>query len=214
MTRLLTILLVLAAAACAQAAVETHTVTVSNNGLTDFYATLDIPQHNVALEGDLVSVEIAITADIDGYFFVENLGAGGGGWQINELTWTFTGDMLGGNVLSHSTTVTQPFTSLTAYDGVTDYAGTSGATFPYHEDNAAALNWMPGDAGFASFDGTGTVPLDVATTVWTSHTVYGGSNTSGFSTNTTWTATVTYTYDPLSVATEVSSWGRVKTLFR
>jgi hypothetical protein len=199
---------------CGHAAVETHTVTVTNGGLTDFYATLDIPQHNEALEGDIISVGIAITANIDGFFYVENLSASTGGWRINELTWTFTGAMLGGNVLSHGTTVTQPFTALSAYDGLQDYAGTSGAKFPYYENSTANLAWIPGDAGFTSFDGTGTVALDVSTTVWTSHSVFGGSSVSGFSTNSTWTAVVTYTYDPLSVASEVSNWGTVKSLFR
>ena len=214
MIRLLTLVLAFSLAAAAHAAVETHTVTVANGGLTDFYATMDIPQHNEALDGDLISVEIAITANIDGYFYVENLSAGSGGWRINELTWTFTGGMLGSNVLSHSSTVTAPFTALSGYDGVQDYAGTSGAKFLYYEDNTANLAWNPGDAGIASFGGTGTVALNVSTTVWTSHSVYGGSNVSGFSTNSTWTAVVTYTYDPLSVASEVSSWGTVKSLFR
>lgn len=214
MTRLLTIVLALSFAATAYAAVETHTVTVTNGGLTDFHATLNIPQHYEALEGDLLSVEIAITANIDGHFYVENLSASSGGWRINELTWTFTGDMLGSNVLSHGTTVAEPFHALSGYDGTQDYAGTSGATFPYYEDNTANLAWNPGDAGFASFGGTGTVPLNVSTTVWTSHSVFGGSSVSGFSTNSTWTAVVTYTYDPLSVATEISSWGTVKSLFR
>lgn len=51
MLRLLTMICILAAAAGALAVTETQTLTVSNGGQTDFYATLDIPQHDAATKG-------------------------------------------------------------------------------------------------------------------------------------------------------------------
>lgn len=214
MRTLLPILAVLGLAASALGVVETQTLTVSNGGLTDFYATLDIPQHDEVAEGELLSVSMEITAELDGQFRYENLGASTGGFQIHFVEWTFTGDFQAATLLGESQNFSHPLTLVGAYDGVTDFAGTSGATAPYGGTATATASWLPGDAGFDAFAGTGTLPFDVATTVLTSHTVYGGQATSGFSTDTTWTVVLTYEYDPLTVANEPLTWSEVKSLYR
>jgi hypothetical protein len=205
--------LVLSASACL-AATETQTFSVSNGGLTDFYATLDIPQHDSDLLGELLQVTLDFEAVIDGYFYYENLGGGTGGYQINENTWTFTATVLGDTPVNASNTMTHPLTLVDPFDGVEDYAGASGATVPYVDSAAGSAVWLPADAGFSSFEGAATVPVDVATTIWTSYTTYGSPSRSGLHTDTTWTVTVTYEYDPASVPAEGESWGRLKALYR
>jgi hypothetical protein len=214
MRKLLTLTLALLLSTGAYAAIETQTLTVSNGGLTDFYATLDIPQHDTAAEGDLLSIQIEITAELSGEFFYENLGGSSGGYQINYFDWNFSGDFLGQPVMNVDNSFSHPLTLVDPYDGVTDYAGASGVTVPYGGNEALTLSWLPADPGFADFDGTGTLPFDVATTVLTSHSVYGGQSTSGFSTDTTWTIVITYEYDPLTVPTDEATWDHVKSLYR
>jgi hypothetical protein len=136
-----------------------------------------------------------------------------GGYRINENTWNFSADFQGGSLIATGETVTEPLTFVDAYDGVTDYDGPSGATVPYHGTATTTVGYLPGDADFWDFEGLGTLPLDVATNIFSSYTVYGSPTTSGLHTETTWTATVTYTYDP-AVAAETKTWGEVKSLYR
>jgi hypothetical protein len=214
MNRLLPVL-VLAALLAAPAMVlaDTEVHTVSANGPTDLYATLDIPQFDPG-KGDLLQVTLEIAGTIDGYFYYENLSAGGGGYRILENTWNFAATLQGTGLVADTGTMSTPFVSRTAFDGVEDYAGTSGAKVPYSDTTAATGTYLPADTGFAGFKGTATLPLTAATTIWSSYSAAGGASHSGLHTDAAWTVTVTYSYRPASVATENRTWGGVKTLFR
>ncbi|MFO7652405.1 MAG: choice-of-anchor E domain-containing protein [Candidatus Krumholzibacteriia bacterium] len=214
MNRLLMVLLAIVFAVSAQAATETQTIEVTNGGLTDFYATLDVPQHNVAVLGDLLSVTLEISSVVDGSFFYENMGASDGGFQVNDVSWVMTAEFESATVLSQGNTFTYPLTMVGPYDGVMDWDGTSGVTLPYGDTVNTSLSWLPADAGFAAFDGTGTRPLAVSTTVLSSLSAYGGQSAYGVRTEATWTATITYEYDPQSVSSENQTWSGVKALYR
>lgn len=216
MRRLLPILAlvaVLAIPSVTPAETEIQTVSVANGGLTDFYATLDIPQFDT-VKGELLNVTIQVAATLDGYFYYENLGTGTGGYRILENTWTFAAALQGVSLVGDTGTMSTPLVFLTAFDGIEDYAGTSGATVPYGDTASASGIYLPADAGFAGFQGTATLPMDVATTIWTSYSAYGGTTHSGLHTDASWTVTVAYEYVPASVASENLTWGGVKTLFR
>ena len=80
-------------------------------------------------------------------------------------------------------TMSTPLVFPTAFDGVEDYAGTSGATVPYGDTASASGIYLPADTGFAGFKGTVTLPMDVATTIWTSYSTCGGLTRSGLHTD-------------------------------
>lgn len=209
---LLAIAVLLAAPAAAPAETETRTVSVAANGLTDFFATLDIPQFD-PLQGELLNVTLYVAATLDGTFFYENLGTGTGGYRILENDWTFAANLQGASVVADTGTMSTAAVFLTAFDGVEDYAGTSGATVPYGNTTSGTATYLPVAAAFAGFQGLATVPLNVATTIWTSYTVYGSPTHSGLHTDASWSATVTYEYVPAAVGTQNLTWGGVKKLF-
>lgn len=203
----------LAASSVALAATEIETVSVSANGLTDLHATLNIPQFD-PVKGALLNVTIQVAATLDGYFYYENLGTGTGGYRILENTWTFAAALQGVSLVGDTGTMSTPSVLLTAFDGIEDYAGTSGATVPYSDTASASGIYLPADAGFAGFKGTATLPMAVATTIWTSYSAYGGLTHSGLHTDAGWTVTVSYEYVPATVAVENLTWSGVKSLFR
>jgi hypothetical protein len=192
---------------------ETEIHHVSASGLTDLHATLDIPQFD-PVKGDLLNVTVHAAGTVDGYFYYENLSAGPGGYRILENTWTFAATLQGVGLVSDTGTMSTPFVARTAFDGVEDYAGTSGATVPYSDTTSASRVYLPADTGFAGFQGTATLPMDVATTIWTSYSAAGGLSHSGLHTDASWTVTVSYEYYPAVVNSENLTWGGVKTLFR
>lgn len=214
MRRLLPILAfaaILAASSVVLAETETHTVAAS--GLTDLHATLDIPQFD-PVKGVLLNVGIQVAATLDGYFYYENLGTGTGGYRILENSWTFAAALQGVSLVGDTGTMSTPFVARTAFDGVEDYAGTSGATVPYRDTASASGTYLPADTGFAGFQGAATLPMDVATTILTSYSAYGGTTRAGLHTDASWTVTVSYEYVPAVVNSENLTWGGVKTLFR
>jgi hypothetical protein len=215
MFRLITILLVLAVSTSSFAVVETAVVSASSSGNTNLEATLDMPQHNEALLGDLLSVSLHIEGSIDGFFYFENLGSGWAGYRIVDLNWALTADFLGENLIDHTGIITEPgFTWMEPFDGLEDYAGTSGTTLPYDDMAEATRVWLPGDPGFDSFSGNGTIPLDVVSHRVGTVSTSGSPTIWGLTDDGLWTATITYEYDPATVDTDQQSWSGVKALYR
>jgi hypothetical protein len=181
--------------------------------LTNLYATLNIPQFD-PVKGDLLNVTVHAAGTVDGYFYYENLSAGPGGYRIYEITWTFAAALQGTSLVGDTGTMSTPFVALTAFDGVEDYAGTSGAKVPYSDTTSASRVYLPADAGFSGFQGIATLPMDVATDIMISYLTADGLNNSGQQTDASWTVTVSYEYVPAVVGSENLTWGGVKTLFR
>ena len=210
---LLAIVIAMAASPVFAGEIEVQTVSVSASDLTDLVTTLNIPQFN-AVKGTLLKVTLDVSATLNGYFYCENLSAGPGGYQVNENTWHFVAGLQGVGLVSKSGTMSTPSVLLGAFDGVQDYAGTSGATVPYADTAAATATYFPADAAFAGFQGGATLPLNVSTTIWTSYSTYGGHSVSGLHTEGGWIATVSYEYQPTTVPAGDMTWGGVKTLYR
>jgi hypothetical protein len=81
---------------------------------------------------------------------------------------------------------------LTKYDGVTDYAGTSGAiaaTFSASDGNVLFYN-----SGLASFIGTGSLTFGLVSDAYTTLMTTGGNNSTSMSTAGQAAVTVTYDY--------------------
>jgi hypothetical protein len=84
---------------------------------------------------------------------------------------------------------------LTKYDGITDYAGTSGAIVAtFTPSNSEVLSY---NSGLASFIGTGSLTFGLVSDASTALTTTGGNNSTSMST--TGQAGVTITYDYTSI---------------
>jgi hypothetical protein len=100
------------------------------------------------------------------------------------------------------------------FDGVVDYAGTSGVTFP---DVVDATTWsatLTAPADLAVFAGTGTVDLPCQAVGRAFLSSTGGNNTHIVRTKAAAVVQVTYTYSPNSVAARPRTWGAIKGLYR
>ena len=107
----------------------------------------------------------------------------------------------------------QTVDNVTAYDGVTDFAGTSGKTYPSLSGDKAESFCTHASADLALFTGAGNIVLPVVAT--------GTSNGSGagnlilqFATDASAGASVTYYYETCPVPAQPTTWGRLKQLIR
>lgn len=168
-----------------------------------------LPQFDPSL-GVLRYVELRFATSLNGVVGLENTSGSSvvlGGWAgtifaIMYLPWSVAGSA--GAVANPS--YAPPMTTLSAYDGVTDYAGNSGELFAFMESTGDG-NPAPEFARFldqdlAPYVGTGTVAISVGPT-W--ENVLGGFQlppgvvaTKDVSAQTR--LFVTYTYDPFPAA--------------
>ncbi len=222
MTVLITLIMVLPIASMG----ATIVVTDSVSGLTDHYGTLTVPQFDGMYP--LNSITIEATGWLDGFLGYENtnLTASGGfnlvsndfdGWLYlgGEHGEGFQAPVTGGDLLFEYHDAGDPSGAVFvgAFDGIVDYAGTSGASLPYGTSNPFSMTLTPDNPLVASFYGDGTVDFSVLGWIWTSVTIYGADNSWELSTTAGWDITVTYDFDT-AVAIEASTFGSVKALFR
>jgi len=132
---------------------DTQVVTDSYEGLTDVYATLTVPQFGTGQT--LNSVTIDATGWGDGYLFYENTGLFGGfNMSLNEFTFEFVlggelnpdnWEIVGGDLLFDVIEELPPSGTIFVeeFDGVIDYAGPSGATFPYSTSHDWTMEITP-----------------------------------------------------------------------
>lgn len=165
------------------AATVTHTATVFPTG-TDWRVTNSVPQFDPAL-GTLTNVTISVAVNASTQLRVENRDTAA--WPTYAASdVTATGTVAG---YSASTTLTNSHTTtLSAYDGVLDYGGTSG----FNVTVVGADSGFAVPASFTPFIGTGTVPLIAAATAVGA---YEGSGDYRFIVNTRASAVVTVTYE-------------------
>jgi len=147
----------LLACACG-AATQSHSCSIPG-GYTNWTDYLSVPQFDSSL-GTLNSVTIDLDGHIAGVAKLESLDQ-----DSSEISTTITGTVVVSGLGSVSSVSASPVASLTqsvtAYDGVLDWGGTSGATLGYSANASnSALLTAPGD--LANFIGTGLVSLPVA----------------------------------------------------
>ena len=177
------ILLILALAVRVAAASITHTATVFPN-IPDWSVTNSVPKFDPTL-GTLTNVVVSVAANASTRFWVENRDT------IERSTYaasrvTATGTAAG---YAATTTITNLHTAtLSAYDGVLDYGGTSGFNVAVVGSDSGSI--VPSD--LTPFIGTGTVPLVAAATAVG---VYEGSGDYRFIVNARASAIVTVTYE-------------------
>lgn len=215
----LTVLIALPTLALADTQVETD----SYEGITDVYATLTVPQFDGMYP--LTSITIAVTGYAEGEFFYENTGPFGGfNFALNEFTFEVVlggelnpdgWEIIGGELLFDAIVETPPSGSIfvEAFDGIIDYAGPSGVTYPYSSTNDWTMEITQDNPLYGDFIGDGNVDFSVMCLVWQSITIFGADNDWGTSTIAGFDMTVTYDFDG-SVATEPTSFGGIKAMFR
>lgn len=177
------ILLILALAVRVAAASITHTAATFPQ-ITNWSLTNSVPQFDPAL-GTLTNVTITVAVNASTQLRVENRDTTP--WLTYAASEvTATGTVAG---YSASTTLTNSHTAtLSEYDGVLDYSGTSG--FNVAVVGADSGFAVPSD--FTPFIGTGTVPLIAAATAVG---VYEGSGNYRFIVTTRASTIVTVTYE-------------------
>lgn len=177
------ILLILTLVVRVAAASITHTASTFPQ-LTNWSLTNSVPQFDPAI-GTLTNVTISVAVNASTQLRVENRDTTA--WPTYAAAEvTATGTVAG---YSASTTLTNSHTTtLSAYDGVLDYGGTSG----FNVTVVGADSGSAFPASFTPFIGTGTVPLIAAATAVG---VYEGSGDYRFIVNTRASAIVTVTYE-------------------
>jgi hypothetical protein len=101
--------------------------------------------------------------------------------------------------------------SLTAYDGIADYAGTSGITHTGLAASAADSLCLSLPADLALFAGPGTISLPCTAANISTHD---GANSWSFGVLAAAIINVTYTYTPCATPAKPMTWGRLKTVYR
>ncbi len=159
----------------------------------DWTAPITVPKFNPAL-GTLNSIVFSMTGYVRGNAQVENTSPSSGSETkltlASGLTLTRPG---GGPALVVATPIViNPF-SAGPFDGVIDFAGTSGATLSGLLGSKFNLFHYESDADKALFTGGGTIDLPL-TAIGTSRANGGGSTISLFETESRGEVTVTYRY--------------------
>jgi hypothetical protein len=189
MRKLLYALFVLAISLTAQA--NTITYSDSITGLFDLVPNRDlvVPQFDSSL-GTLNSVTMDISTAIQASLGFENLKKfAGGNFDISASVhgYVVVSSMIMSNFVDSQTyTIT-----LQPYDGILDYAGTSGTTVATYSDVDNGIFTQTSD--FARFIGTGSVPFNIMTDARADH--FGLPANSSATINTTAQASVSVTYD-------------------
>lgn len=177
------ILLFLAASLRVAAASVTHTATIFPT-LTDWSLTNSVPQFDPAL-GTLTNVTVTVAANVQSTFFTENRDRRA--WDTTTTSHATVSASV--DTLSASTLIEPSHTqNLTAFDGVIDFAGTSGFT----ASESGTGTGFNSTSVVAPFIGVGTVPLTASAVATASYT---GSGFYRFVVNTSASALVTVTYE-------------------
>ena len=180
----------LALAGASQAATFVTTASLGQQK-TDFTnRPLNLQQFNPTL-GTLTSIQLTLAGTANGSIAFESLDASAVSINTNlQATVTATGPS---NLVISTLPQNNASTAVTAYDGVTDFGGTSGRTF--NGLTATDTQSSTITSGFAPYTGTGNVVINL--TGNGNSTVSGSANLATFISQTAGgTATLTYTYTP------------------
>lgn len=210
----LAMLLVLAlgslCAVAGSASADTYTVcdSIPRTTFQDVTLTLDIPEFPFQ---DCYLIDAVVTLDVkvDGRFFGENTGncgPAGCAWRDSIYASVSLSDLNGAPLFSDFSFVDSG--TVTGYDGVLDFGGTSGYTSPYF--------WTP----YASFVMTypdlsifdTPVPVTIDAEAWT-QLMNPGNGAYGVATYIEAKVCVTYTFE-CATSVEPATWGAIKRQFQ
>lgn len=198
--------ILLPAGSYAQQIVHTASVPLSS---TNWNQTVSIPKFDLN-PTCLQSVCVELQGHVEGLAKFESLDAAPATVTMN-LQATITIKRPDGSPLVTVIPLANTVDDVTAYDGVLDFAGTSGRTYGDLSGNAIESGCKTEPTDLALFSGTGNISLPVE--------AQGTSNGSGagnlilqFNTSASVMVVVTYTYD-CSVPAEQTTWGQIKSLF-
>jgi hypothetical protein len=180
---------------------------------TDWTVTLDIPKFDSTL-GTLQSVSIEVRDSLVHKIEYENQSPNSPS-TFSDSTYV-TVDVMRPASASFVTAIAKIYrtASVGIYDGVLDYAGTSGVTYDGIVDYAISSSTMSAPADLALFTGTGTIGLPCQARAYFRFGYSGGNARSRLTTQAAARVLVTYTYQVAVVPSLSTSWGRIKSLYR
>ncbi len=164
--------------------------------IPDWSSTLTLPKFNPAL-GTLNSITFRMTGTVQGSAQSENTSPSSGADVTLNLSASLQLFRPGGTDIANRLVVSTPSEIRTfsagTYDGVTDFAGSSGVTFSGLSNSKVNSAVYTSDADKALFTGLGTINLPI-TALGKSRATGGGSAISVFDTQARGDVTVTYNY--------------------
>ena len=179
---------------------------------TDWYTTLSFPKFNPAT-GTLQSVTIEIRDSLVHKIEFENKSPSSSS-TFSDSTYV-TVDVTRPASTSFVTAIAKIHrtASVGTFDGVVDYAGTSGVTMDGIVDYASSTTTTSAPADLALFSGVGTIGLPCQAVATFMFGYNGGNASFKLTTQAAAMVQVTYSYDGATPAAN-SSWGRIKSLYR
>lgn len=191
---------------CAETIVHTASVPLSSTNWSD---SITIPKFDLA-GCYLDSVCFSLDGHVEGLAMFESLDAAPTTVTMN-LQATIALERPDNTPLATVIPLAQTSDEVTAFDGVTDFAGTSGRTYSdlSGDETESACTTDPAD--FALFTGTGDITLPAEAT-GSSFGSGAGNLVLQFNTSASVGVTVTYYYECASPV-EGSTWGCIKALY-
>ncbi len=199
-------LLTLALPGLAATVTYTSEVPLTN---TDWDEVLQLQLFDPAL-GALISAEVSFDAGFEGTFFFENTSPSPGTYR-GEMDWDMVLTLPGDIPVVIFDEFIEAEGDLSAYDGETDFGGTSGVTIPIAAD-MDTISLFTGE-GLGFFTGTGTIDLPINADAWVSLVAGYGSGSMGSTSSAFAILTVTYEYEE-EVAVQETTWSAIKGLYR
>ncbi|HID31009.1 MAG TPA: choice-of-anchor E domain-containing protein, partial [Desulfobacterales bacterium] len=192
-------LLGLALPAMANAATISYSDSVPQQS-TYWSSSVAIPKFDPSL-GTLTDIEFKLDGHIEGIAKFEHQGQGPATVTMN-FSATIELQRPDTSPLVVAIPVVSTVDDVTAYDGATDFGGTSGRTHDgLSADKTVSASSPPPSSDLALFTGSETIALPVIAT-GSSSTTGSGNIITQFTTSASATVTITYTYNAVPVANE------------
>lgn len=202
----LAVLAIVAAATPARADSETFTDSVSIQP-TNFTASVSIPRFDPSL-GTLTSIDFTLMGTVLGTAKFESEDAAPS-TVITNLQATIKLERPDLSTVTVVLPTVTTSTSVTAFDGVVDFGGTSGRTFTGQTSSAtSSISSPPPLSDLLLFTGLTNIVLPVLATGTSTGSGNGNLDLS-FRTNASAVVTVTYNYTPLRAVPEPSSFALI-----
>lgn len=178
---------------------------------TNWTSSMSFPKFDMQL-GCLDSVCFSLNGHVQGQARFESLD-GSPATVTMDLASTLTLQRPNGTALVVTIPLAVTTDNVTAYDGVTDFGGTSGRTYSALSADKVEGSCTSESADRALFAGTGNIVLPVVAT-GSSAGNGAGNLILQFSTDASAGAQVTYYYSVCSVPARQGTWGAIKSLYR